>query len=394
MLIINSKHTYIQSRLSRYRTLKLNEVAILTSSHSTFDTRIFHKEARSLVEAGYDVTLITPHHEDVVRDGVEVVSIGDEDVESAGLGDARRIYRKAKELDVDVYHFHDAGLVPFGVMLSYTTDAKVVYDCHEDYGRAFRYYSFPPDYLNPFTTRLYPSVQSMAAKRMDAVVAATDWIAEDFRRRGHEEVVLVRNFPRKSLFNLKKAPVEKKHDYALVYVGNITEERGLYRMLDLIIELRNKGVDAALWLVGDLRGKAREQAKKYLQEHDLDELVRRFGYVEPDNLGGYIEAADVGLCLLDRGRAEHVIPTKIFEYMYCRLPVVATRTTATERYLPSSCGRLVDEEDGEWADVAEELLEDPELRREMGEVGRKKVESEYCWEEEQKELLDLYDRLI
>lgn len=119
--------------------LEMTSVAILTSSHSTFDTRIFHKQARSLAEAGNDVTLVTPHHEDTVKHGVEVVSVSDEDVDSAGLADARRIYRRAKQLDADVYHFHDVGLIPFGAMLSYTTDAKVVYDCHEDYGRAFQF---------------------------------------------------------------------------------------------------------------------------------------------------------------------------------------------------------------------------------------------------------------
>jgi len=36
-------------------------VCILTSGHRAFDDRIFHKDARSLVRAGYEVFLAAPH---------------------------------------------------------------------------------------------------------------------------------------------------------------------------------------------------------------------------------------------------------------------------------------------------------------------------------------------
>jgi hypothetical protein len=37
------------------------KVGILTWAHSAFDDRIFHKEARTPVRAGYEVTLVAPH---------------------------------------------------------------------------------------------------------------------------------------------------------------------------------------------------------------------------------------------------------------------------------------------------------------------------------------------
>ena len=52
------------------------KVCILTSVHPPFDTRIFHKQAKSLLKAGHDVTLIAQHDKDEIADGVKIVALG------------------------------------------------------------------------------------------------------------------------------------------------------------------------------------------------------------------------------------------------------------------------------------------------------------------------------
>ena len=51
------------------------KICHLTSVHSPFDVRIFHKQARSLVRAEYDVTLIAQHDKEEIVDGVRIINL-------------------------------------------------------------------------------------------------------------------------------------------------------------------------------------------------------------------------------------------------------------------------------------------------------------------------------
>ena len=53
----------------------VKRICVLTSAHMVRDTRIYHKECRSLHEAGYHVTLIARDSENVRVNDIEVVAL-------------------------------------------------------------------------------------------------------------------------------------------------------------------------------------------------------------------------------------------------------------------------------------------------------------------------------
>ena len=51
------------------------KVCIFSTGHPALVGRIFHKQAMTLVKAGYDVTLIARHERDEIIGGVKIVNL-------------------------------------------------------------------------------------------------------------------------------------------------------------------------------------------------------------------------------------------------------------------------------------------------------------------------------
>nr|WP_255666231.1 glycosyltransferase family 4 protein [Haladaptatus sp. DYF46] len=188
---------------------------------------------------------------------------------------------------------------------------------------------------------------------------------------------------------------ESDAEYILSYVGGLDSERGLQRMLELTHKLRQRDIDVSLRLIGPFQNDDVERnAKSYIGRHDLESAVELLGYVDYEDMFAYLHQSDFGLVLVDTDRFERNVPTKMFEYMYAELPVVATKSGSTERYLDSEYSIFVSESLRESdVDAVVDLLRDEERRSEMGDVGHRTVIDEYCWEAEKSNLLELYDEL-
>ena len=109
-------------------------VCHFTCAHEATDTRVFQKECVSLAKAGYDVYLVAPNATSEDKEGVHIVgvSVSNQHPVYRLLYSSKLIYRKALEIDADVYHFHDIELFSYGVKLK-QNGKKVIFDSHDDW---------------------------------------------------------------------------------------------------------------------------------------------------------------------------------------------------------------------------------------------------------------------
>jgi glycosyltransferase involved in cell wall biosynthesis len=83
--------------------------------------------------------------------------------------------------------------------------------------------------------------------------------------------------------------------------------------------------------------------------------------------------------------------------MSCEVPLIATRAGALPEVLgeDNEGGILVPPEDPQaLADAIKHLLANEQLRRGLGEAGRKRIEKHFTWEEAAKKTLKIYEEVL
>ena len=174
------------------------KVCHMTSTHFAKDQRIFRKECVSLAKYGYDVYLVEQGASEE-RDGVHIVGTGEENKGRFYrlLKRPRNVYKIAKKLDADIYHFHDMELLPFGMKLK-RKGKKVIFDCHEDFAPSFADSdALPfPACVRKMLAKMYSRYEKHVVKKMDAVISVTPHIC-DRLAKSNPNTVLSGMFPDK-----------------------------------------------------------------------------------------------------------------------------------------------------------------------------------------------------
>jgi len=371
------------------------KVCMLTSVHRAFDDRIFHKEARSLVRAGYEVFLVAPHERDEEVEGVHVLSVPRSRTRLRRmLLTPIRVLLRGLKVRATIYHFHDPELIPMGVFLR-AHGRKVIYDIHEYNADTMLEKDWLPIGARRTVSRAVMWLDRYAVKKMSGVVVVNEHMAKLFRTglSSPRPVVTVHNYP-----ELPEVAGDDGHsgdEPVAIYVGGLSKDRGLEILLETGERLKRAHPDARLQVLGplELGGIRPEYA-----------LVDRWGAYGVEYLGRvphrevpkWLRRARVGLIpLFPTPNYTRATPVKLFEYMLAGLPVVASdfgiiRSIVRE----TGCGLLVPPGDPDALSTAVEiLLRDPAKAVEMGQKGRRAVLDRYNWGSEEKKLLALYESL-
>lgn len=375
-----------------------------------FDTRVW-KEATSLQTNGYEVTVLCPRAKgcSAPYELLENVHIYRHPTAKEGNSPFGYLFEYGYALFWEFFYTAwiflrrgfrvIQGCNPpddiFLVALPYKLfGIKYIFDHHD---------ASPELYLSKYEkTGAFYKIQVLLEKltyRFSDVVMATNCsyknLAETRGGLAPEDVFVVRNGP--DLETFKPVPPNPALKYGrpflVGYVGTMSVQEGLDILLEVALHIKNLGrTDIHFTCIGG--GPGLPALRQMVVDKNLQDTVNFTGRVSDADLLEILSTADV--CVNpDKPCEMNDISTmiKIMEYMALGKPIV--QFDLKEGRYSAQDASLYSDTKNQIPDFARNILwlvDHPEERKRMGELGRKRIENELAWDYSVKNLLAAYER--
>lgn len=373
------------------------KVVHLTSVHPPNDNRIFHKECRTLAQAGFAVTLVAPAEKDDVVDGVKIKPVPRYDSRLLRmLLTTWRVFWAGVAETGDIYHFHDPELIPFGLLLR-LVGRRVIYDIHEDYITSISQKRYLPRLLRKPLARVFGWFENLSSKAFRLV------LAERYYSRRFPTGTLILNYPRLDFFRFDDSAPVNQDDLQnaqpalrrLIYTGRVTVDRGALIYARMVSEIPDIEVTVVGYcppaLAEQMRATAGQGASRL-------KIIGEGRFVPFEEIAAIYRSGlwTAGLAIFPR--TPHYVQkelTKFFEYMAAGIPIICSNFPVwRELVAENEVGVCVDPDDIRSIRMAiDALTADRNRAVEMGKRGRDLVSKRFNWEVEGRKLVEFYDNL-
>jgi glycosyltransferase involved in cell wall biosynthesis len=377
------------------------------------DRRVWH-EALALHRAGWEVVILAPHRwgssplpEEQILEGVTIRRFHLRPAQASRLGYVReygtamwRIWRQVRRLAAErpfdvIQACNPPDFLLLAAIGQRRRGTRLIFDHHD---LAPEMYACRSPASIPAVRRVLLALERLGFGLADVVLATNQSVRQAAITRGaqsSEDVFVVRNGPMLESFTpLPPDPsLARGRAHLLVYSGFMGPQDGVDHALRALADLIAQRDDWHALFLGD--GEELPALKRLSRELGLDANVEFPGFVSDETLRRAICSADV--CLAPDPRSPYTDQStlvKLAEYMAMSRPIVSydlteSKVTAGEAALYASAN-----DPAQFAQRIAELLDDPGLRRALGEAGRARVEGELAWERSEPALLAAYQRAL
>ncbi len=350
--------------------------------------------SKHLIERGHDVTVMTTLLEGTkkteVVDGVPVERVKPMTIllKTPILPGLRNALSKK---DCDIVHGHSPPPLTcfFGVRTTQKMGVPFVLTYHCDLELPFTF--------GPFAVQMYQNtIGAYTVSKSDKIITTTDTYGATSRTVWQEDSRVIPNAVDADTFNpdnsgtrIRKKYGIGKDEKVVLYVGRIVPHKGIHY---LIRSAKHLNDDVKYVIVGT--GEYREYLMDLVRTNNLENRVIFAGRVPMKELPEYYAAADVFvLPSISRLEAFGIVA---LEALASGVPVVVSDIPGVRDVIVEGRQGLLAEpmKPTNIAGKVRTILENPDMAKHMGELGRKIVEERYTWDIVAEQIEGVYEEII
>lgn len=303
---------------------------------------------------------------------------------------SRRVKKFIRSNAIDVVHTHDlymAKCVKKGISAS-GKNIPMILDLHENYPHAIQSYRWSQGTLRSMLVqpKKWEKKEGQYLRYADALIV----LSQDFK-----EVLLSRHplleasricvFPNVvdtdqfDQFTIDQH-VEKHLPMAprVLYFGMVAQRRGIFRSLEVCAQLMEEGMEFSLVIIGPVDQADRSRFMDEIGKDVFRDRIVYIPWIELSELPSYLHVCDIALAPFDKNpQHESGVANKIFQYMYGKLPIVASNCKPQQELIERYRIGEVFSSDEEFKDKLSNLILDKELRADMGNRAYQTLMSEF-----------------
>lgn len=365
---------------------------VISGYHRT-DVRIFQRQCKSLLNAGFEVSLLTndcQNEEEI--DGIKVF------VCKRKWSSRLKIILFAKyqfledalRVKADIYQLHSPELLGLGRALQ-KRGRKVVYDAHEDLPKHILEKEWIPNFLRGPLSFIIEKYMNIVLSKYDAIVSPHSHVV-NYLSNINPNVKMIANFPlikNRNQFTLEDYLGRGKK---LCYTGTVYSYSNQEEILNAISKIEG--------VTYHIPGYINPEHLKSLKISNGFSQLTFLGRLSSEEMVTFYNQMSLGVAIynymLNLGdRLGSYGTNKIFEYMEAGIPFICTDYILWKEIVEqNNCGICVEPGNRDQIENAIKfLIDNPIIAYQMGQNGRNAVVNKYNWRSQEKEYVNLFNKL-
>lgn len=240
-------------------------------------------------------------------------------------------------------------------------------------------------------------IESMLCRWADVIVVSAPQLVDKLARQNDQTGDKIRYVPNGADARLFKpespSRLREKTDYpartdqtVVGFIGRLLAWQGLPQLIDAA-DLLKERTDIHFIVVGE--GPLYADLAQQIRRHELEDHITLVGHVPHKTIPQWINSFD--LCVIPRGPDIIGMPVKLFEYMACAKPVIASRLPGFDILESEDAGILVEPANPKaLMEAILQLAAEPTRRARFGANGRALFLQRFTWQATARQLHDLF----